>query len=175
MLNILLILLGCNISYLLNDRIITAVKFASNFNNTNINWFLSGGIKNPDEDTITEAEKMASYITKYKDTYSNDLYGNNWNFIFDTVATNTVENFIMAQKYLEGNLNDFSEIYIITSKFHHNRASKIANKIINKEVKWILGDAELEDSLYWESVHIKNVDSDVTKAINKFGLESLIY
>ena len=53
MMNILLVLLGCNISYLLQDRIATAVQFAGNFNKTNVNWFLSGGIKNPLEDKIT--------------------------------------------------------------------------------------------------------------------------
>ena len=57
--NILLILLGCNISYLLSNRIDTAINFVGKFNETNVDWFLSGGIKNPSEDTITEAEKMA--------------------------------------------------------------------------------------------------------------------
>ena len=59
--NILLVLLGCNVPYLLNDRIATAVKFANRFNNesVSVDWFLSGGIKNPAEDTVTEAEKMA--------------------------------------------------------------------------------------------------------------------
>ena len=56
--NILLILLGCSIFRLLENRIKTAVVFADKFNGTNIDWFLSGGIKNPNEDTITEAEKM---------------------------------------------------------------------------------------------------------------------
>lgn len=168
MMNILLILLGCNISYLLNDRISTAVKFASNFNETNVNWFLSGGIKNPHEDTITEAEKMAREILKFQEIYVNDNTGSVWNYIYDTVATNTAENFIMAKNFLEENQNEYSEVYIITSKFHHNRAKQIADKIINKDVKWILGDAELEDSVYWETVHIRNVDSDVNKAINKF-------
>ena len=69
--HILLILLGCNISYLLNDRISTAIQFANKFNNTNINWFLSGGIKNPNIDTITEAEKMALEISNFEKFYVN--------------------------------------------------------------------------------------------------------
>jgi len=166
--NILLILLGCNISYLLNDRITTAVKFASNFNNTNVNWFLSGGIKNPNEDLITEADKMAKEISKFEQIYVNDKTGSKWNYIYDTIATNTAENFIMAKNFLDEKPNEYSEIYIITSSFHHNRAKKIAEKIIDKDIKWILGDAELHDSRYWETIHIKNVDIDVNKAINKF-------
>lgn len=166
--NILFILLGCHISYLLNDRITTAVKFASNFNETNVNWFLSGGIKNPHEDTITEAEKMAREISKFEEVYVNDITGSKWNYIYDMVATNTAENFIMAKNFLDKNPNEYSDVYVITSNFHHNRAKKIAEKIIDKDIKWILGDAELDDSRYWETVHIRNVDTDVNKAINKF-------
>ena len=166
--NILLILLGCHISYLLNDRITTAVKFASNFNDTNVNWFLSGGIKNTHEDTITEAEKMAKEISKFEGLYANYITGSKWNYIYDTIATNTAENLIMAKNFIDESSNTYSKVYIITSSFHHNRAKKIAEKIIDNNIKWILGNAELDDSRYWETVHIRNVDADVNKAINKF-------
>ena len=140
--HILLILLGCNISYLLNDRIYTAIQFANKFNNTNINWFLSGGIKNPNIDTITEAEKMALEISNFEKIYVNNITMNKWNYIYDTIATNTAENFIMAKKYLDNDKKYYSDIYIITSSFHYNRAKKIADKLINKNVKWILGNSE---------------------------------
>lgn len=166
--NVLLVLLGCNISYLLNDRISTAVQFAGNFNKTSVNWFLSGGIKNPLEDTITEAEKMAAKISEFEKTNIFDLAGNNWNYIYDTVATNTAENFIMVKKYLDETTIDYSEVFVITSDFHYNRAKKIAEKIIDTEVSWILSDAELHDSRYWETIHIKNVDTDVKNANEKF-------
>ena len=170
MMNILLVLLGCNISYLLNDRITTAVQFASGFNKTSVNWFLSGGIKNPSEDTVTEAEKMAAQISQYEKTYVRDIAGNNWNYIYDTVATNTAENFIMVKKYLDETNVDYSQVFVVTSDFHHLRASKIAEKIIGeeKEIRWVLSEAELHDSRYWEKIHIKNVDTDVNKAIEKF-------
>jgi len=168
MIHILLILLGCNISYLLNDRISTAVQFASKLNNTNVNWFLSGGIKNPGTYTITEAEKMALEISNFEKFYINNTTNNKWNYIYDTIATNTAENFIMAKKFLDNDKKHYSEIYIITSNFHYNRAKKIADKLIDKNVKWILGNSELIDSNYWENIHIKNVDIDVNKAIEKF-------
>ena len=132
--NILLVLLGCNISYLLQDRITTAVQFAGNFNKTNVNWFLSGGIKNPLEDKITEAEKMAYKIVESEYIYTRKLSGSKWNYIYDTEATNTAENFIMVKKYLEETTIEYSEIVVITSDFHYNRASKIAGKIIDKEI-----------------------------------------
>ena len=168
MMNILLVLLGCNISYLLNDRITRAVKFANGYNKTNVNWFLSGGIKNPSEDTETEAEKMARQISELEEKYTSDLSGNKWSYTYDTVATNTAENFIMVDKYLEETLIEYSEIFVVTSDFHFPRANKIAKKIINKKISWVLSDAELHDSRYWEKIHIKNVDPDVNKAIEKF-------
>ena len=134
MMNILLILLGCNISYLLQDRITTAVQFAGNFNKTNVNWFLSGGIKNPLEDKITEAEKMAHKILELEYIYTYELSGNKWNYIYDVEATNTAENFIMVKKYLEETPIEYSEIVVVTSDFHYNRASQIAEKIIDKEI-----------------------------------------
>ena len=167
--NILLILLGCNIPYLLNDRIHTALNFISKFNETNVHWFLSGGIKNPHEDNTTEAEKMAQQISEYQQTYRNKLIGNSWNYIYDTESTNTAENFVMVRNFINNNLTMvYDEVYIITSEFHHNRANKIAEKILDIEPKWILGKAILDDSEYWERIHIKNVDADVNKALHKF-------
>lgn len=168
--NILLILLGCNISYLLSNRIDTAINFVGKFNETNVDWFLSGGIKNPHEDTITEAEKMAQQISKFEAIHTNKIRGNDWNYIYDTQATNTAENFIMARNFINRKIRDYDEIYVITSEFHHNRANKIVEKLLQVEPKWILGNAKLDDSIYWEKIHIRNVDDDVQKALNKFPI-----
>jgi len=167
--NILLVLLGCNVPYLLNDRIATAVKFSNRFNNesVSVDWFLSGGIKNPAEDTVTEAEKMASQISQYAP--------DNWNYIYDTVATNTAENFIMVKQYLDETHIDYLEVFVVTSDFHYVRASKIAEKIIGtRELGWVLSEAELHDSRYWEKIHIKNVDADVNKALRTFPLINIL-
>ena len=59
---LLLILLGCNIPFILEGRIKKAINFAYFQNNTKIDWFLSGGIKNPNEETISEADKMKQII-----------------------------------------------------------------------------------------------------------------
>lgn len=169
--NILLILLGCNISYLLNNRINTAINFIGKFNQTNVDWFLSGGIKYPDQEKISEAEKMAKQISSYEKLYTNTLTGNKWKYIYDIYSTNTAENFIMVRHHImlqESSEYFYDDIYVITSEFHFERANLIADKILGDiKLKWILGDALLEDSLYWEKIHIRNVDSDVRKALSK--------
>jgi uncharacterized SAM-binding protein YcdF (DUF218 family) len=158
---LLFILLGCNVPTLLEGRIKKAVEFANaTVNTTQIDWFLSGGIKNPAEDTVTEAEKMMRTISTKPNATA-------WSFIRDDVATNTAENFIMAEKAVD--LSNYNGIYVITSDFHHERAKKIADKVIvGNNFMWVLAPEELDDSRQWERVHIRNVDADVSKARRKF-------
>jgi hypothetical protein len=162
---LLFILLGCNVPSLLDGRIKKAVDYANaTVNATQIDWFLSGGIKNPAEDTVTEAEKMMHAI-------SSSYNATAWNFIRDDVATNTAENFIMVENAVD--LSNYNDVYVITSDFHHERAKKIADKVIaGNEFKWLLAPEELHDSRYWERVHIRNVDADVNKAKRKFQYQS---
>ena len=62
--NVLIVILGCNVISLLNDRINLGIKFALNERKeNNINWFLSGGIKNPSESFKSEAYKMKEIIS----------------------------------------------------------------------------------------------------------------
>ena len=160
---LLFILLGCNVPALLDGRIKKAVDYANATTNvTQVDWFLSGGIKNPAEDTVTEAEKMMRVISSANNATA-------WSFIRDDVATNTAENFIMVQNTLD--LSNYDGVYVITSDFHHERAKKIADKVIaGNEFKWLLAPEELHDSRYWERVHIRNVDADVNKATRKFQM-----
>ena len=60
--NILIIVLGCHVAYLLNDRIQTAVQLTTTLDNENIVWGFSGGIKNKMADTVSEAEKMKKIV-----------------------------------------------------------------------------------------------------------------
>lgn len=163
--NILIVLLGCHISFLLNDRIKTAIEFAEFTYSSNIVWFLSGGIKDQDHamSKKTEAEIMANLIQSSYNSYE-------WNYIYDTIATNTAENFVMVQRYLNETSIPYEAIYIVTSDFHYNRANKIATNIINMPLNWILSKAELDDSRYWETIHIRNVAADVDRAKNVLGM-----
>lgn len=161
----LIVMLGCNIFKLLNNRIETAVNFALNERNVDFDWFLSGGIKNPSESSISEAYKMTQMIAN-SNLFTYGVLKEKWNYILDENSTNTAENFIMLKQMLEKNSNKYSKIYIVTSDFHFNRASLFANKIIeNNNFNWILADIELNDSRYWETIHIKNVDNDIKKAL----------
>jgi hypothetical protein len=168
--NLLIILLGSNILNIQISRLETCFKYIeNNFYNTkneciiqdiNITWFLSGGIKNPDTDFISEASKMKSYIDK-------NFNKKSFNFVLDEKSTNTAENFIMASYYMNSTITIFDEIFIVTSDFHYNRANLMLNLIDpSKKYNWILSDIEESDSRYWETIHIKNVFTDVLHAKN---------
>ena len=60
----LIVLLGCHINYIMDDRINTAIVVISSLQNenTNIEWFLSGGIKDKSISIISEADKMESHL-----------------------------------------------------------------------------------------------------------------
>ena len=162
--NVLIVLLGCHVSLLLNDRINTAIQFAELKYHSNIVWFLSGGIKDPSMSKQTESEMMANMI---QTTY----LSHQWNYLYDTIATNTAENFVMVQQYLNETTIIYDELYIVTSDFHYERANRIASNIIDKmQINWILSDAELDDSRYWEKIHIRNVDADINRAKNVLGM-----
>ena len=164
---LLFILLGSHVTELLNGRVKAAVDFAANItdqNNTHIDWFLSGGVKYGGVNGgvkygnagISEAEKMTYLI-------GNKSCDVEWDFILDKSATNTAENLIAVSEM--GGLEKYSGVYVITSEFHFNRAKMITDLLIeDNRFGWILSDIALADSDYWESVHIKNVRSDVAKA-----------
>lgn len=169
--NILIVMLGCNVLSLLNGRIKTGINFALNERNDEIDWFLSGGIKNPSEGSLaflkSEAYKMSQMISNSDEFVYGIDSKKNWNYILDEVSTNTAENLFMLKRLLEKNQDKYSKVYIVTSDFHFNRAKKFADKIIkNNKFNWILDDLELEDSRYWESIHIKNIDNDIKKVLN---------
>jgi vancomycin permeability regulator SanA len=158
---ILIILLGCHIARLLNGRIEAAVELASSYHQQ-VDWLLSGGIKNAEDGaSITEAEQMAAQITKKE-----PIYGlSEWNYILDTKATNTAENFLRLR---DMDLTMYNEVYIATSEFHYERAAKIASLIIDdkiKKINWILAEQKEPDSEYWERIHIRNVEADVRRAL----------
>jgi len=165
-------MLGCNVINLLKSRIKIGIDFALNERNSEVDWFLSGGIKNPNESSPellkSEAYKMSQMISNSDDFVYGIESKSEWNYILDEASTNTAENFIMLKKMLEANQGKYSKVYVVTSDFHFKRAEMFANKIIeNNKFNWILSDLELHDSRYWETVHIRNVDNDINKALSK--------
>lgn len=186
-----MIVLGCNIGSILLNRLETSFRFIeqtlgnnvcitsnpltdffdstkSNSNsNHHITWFLSGGIKNNFIDAKSESSILKSQIDnnislKYKDIGDEKI---NWDFVLDEKSTNTAENFIWASHFINTTEKIFDDIYVVTSDFHFPRANEMLKMIDpSKNFKWILGNLEENDSRYWESIHTRNVRSDVAKA-----------
>jgi hypothetical protein len=161
--NIFILLLGCNIQSILFDRVLTTINFIEknklNFNK--ITWYLSGGIKFDGE--LSEASIMKSILIDIiiKRYLNHSII---YSYILDEDSKNTAENFYRASKYLNSSNEKYDEMYISTSKFHHNRAKLIQSFIdTTHKYKWILGDLQLDDSMYWERIHIKNVKNDIIK------------
>ena len=130
--------------------------------NVNIHLFLSGGKKNNDS-----LESEAILMKKQFEKYAAERYfhSKNIQYIFDEKSVNTAENFIRASHYLNTTNLHYDEIYVVTSQFHHKRAEKMLGKIDpSRMFHWVLGVKQLDDSLYWENIHIRNVDADVEKA-----------
>ena len=192
--SILLILLGCNIRSILLDRLETSIKFIEQFIQSDANtshvvslnsfevsnpqikitWFLSGGIKNNLEGAVSEASILKSQIDNNINLKSTNALtktqfdGIEWNFVMDEKSTNTAENFIWASHFLNTTTQSFDDIYVITSNFHFQRASRMLELIdLSRNFKWILGEIEEKDSRYWEKIHIRNVETDVVKARTK--------
>ena len=67
----LIVMLGCNVLNLLKSRMKMGIDFALNERNSEIDWFLSGGIKNPNESSPellkSEAYKMSQMISNSDD------------------------------------------------------------------------------------------------------------
>ena len=158
--HILIILLGCHIAHLLNGRINAAVELATNY--SQVDWLLSGGIKPASNNAVTEAEQMAARISEKEPAYGIP----EWNYILDTNATNTAENFLRVRAM---NLTDYDGVYIATSAFHYERAAKIASLVIGDthDINWVLAEQKEDDSEYWERIHIRNVETDVRRALQR--------
>ena len=167
MLLILIVLLGCNIPNILDDRVNTIANYVNNLTKTSstieFDWILTGGHKGNNPDNLpTEAEIMKTQLQNY--TFDNYNFTN---YLIDRNSTNTVENFLFVSKYLKSN-DYYDSVYVVTSDYHQPRANMILKKIMpNNDFKWILGKEEELESRYWERVHIKNIDSDIDKAFGK--------
>ncbi len=148
---IIMVVLGCHIGDIQNDRILTAIEYSKNLNNSPI-WFLTGGVKN-DLQTCqnTEASTMLSILNKTD------------NIILDEKAKNTAQNFYNLKSWI--NTNNFTnyDIVITTSEFHKERAQKIFNGIFKNSLipKWNLGKLSCLSCWNDEKIHMRNIEEDI--------------
>ena len=167
----LVVVFGCNLELILEDRISAAVNYALlQDNETVVHWLLSGGIKNPMESSVTEAMKMAEVISR-----RNLEERRKWTYIMDEDSTNTAENLIMVKAWISNLNQSYEQIVLVTSAFHKPRASIIANEIFEGEFSydWVLSPLELPDSRYWEGVHTQNAKKDARNAKSKCSGSSI--
>ena len=159
----LIIFLGCAIPEILEDRLATTISYANLIQNTSITFFVSGGNKNSNTFDVSEASKMYTILSSFQH------YGNDWNFEQDVYSINTAENLIRARHYLSDKV--FDVIYIATSHFHYSRVKLFTEYIFPTDINfsWILAPYETRDLVYWETVHIRNVNKDVSIALRKFA------
>ncbi len=155
---ILIFLLGSHIAQLLSDRVSAAVDFAiATHQNDTVSWYVSGGTAK-NGSVKSEAELMTDIIAENN---ANGTYA--WDYIHDMRATNTAENFIIAKRNVD--FRNYDGVFVATSKFHYERAKLIADTAVpSNEFQWILSELEMNDSRYWETIHIRNVYEDVRNA-----------
>jgi hypothetical protein len=159
---VIMIVLGCHIRDIQNNRIQAAIDYSKNVESQI--WFLTGGVKNAISNSglITEAEQMKSSLLTES------------NVVIDTDATNTAENFLNFKKWYQ--LAEFDEppqIVITTSAFHKARAEKIFEGIFyDMPVEPVWNLSQLACPTCWsdENFHMRNVESDVKRALGKIDL-----
>ena len=132
-----------------------------------------------DKNLIIPQKNLFSYLfckfemtTPHKTIQKNVpfVYGSNpeWDYILDEESTNTAENFTMFRRILEKEPNKYSDIYVVTSDFHFERAKMIADGIIeNNSFHWVLSDLEYGNFREMEKVHLQNVENDVRVALRE--------
>lgn len=156
---VIMVVLGCHIYDIQQDRISTAISFAETLQQNSYLWFLTGGIKNAIINNIqSEAKQMMNQL-------------NSSNIVLDETARNTAENFVNLKKWIINNYINMEknpEIVITTSLFHKERANIIFNGIFNDtNIKplWNLSPLTFIYCLHDERKHIKNVQSDINNAL----------
>ena len=153
--NQVIVLLGCSNSQIQNQRIQSVLNYI-NSNTTPVTLYLSGGSK--DGNTVSESSIMRKKIIK---EYPNLI------IYTDTESTNTAENFINLNKWINhSNISKPDKIIITTSDFHKERAEKIFNGIIpDITPEWNLSKSNCNWCWDAEPFHMKNVDTDIVRAL----------
>jgi uncharacterized SAM-binding protein YcdF (DUF218 family) len=156
---VIMIVLGCHLNDIQNNRIQVAIDYSKNIEYQT--WFLTGGVKNAISSSglITEAEQMKSSLLSKS------------NVVIDADATNTAENFLNFKKWYQlAGFDEPPQIVITTSAFHKARAEKIFQGIFyDMPINPVWNLSELACPTCWsdENFHMRNVDSDVKKALEK--------
>ena len=158
-----LVVLGSSDDRILSERVSSAIEYIESNEDQSIILFISGGVKhaivNESSDRgQTEASKAASSF-EYE----------NVKIVLDEKATNTAENFAYLKRWVNSNysVDEMPSIVITTSDFHQDRAELIFQGIMPEITpQWNLSKSYCSRCWSDERIHIKNVQSDIMKAIH---------
>jgi uncharacterized SAM-binding protein YcdF (DUF218 family) len=158
-----LVVLGSSDDRILSERVSSAIEYIESNEDQSIILFISGGVKNAMENessdrSQTEASKAASSF-EYE----------NVKIVLDEKATNTAENFAYLKRWVNNNysVDEMPSIVITTSDFHQDRAELIFQGIMPEITpQWNLSKSYCSRCWSDERIHIKNVQSDIMKAIH---------
>jgi uncharacterized SAM-binding protein YcdF (DUF218 family) len=165
----IIVVLGCSMNFIQTDRVNKAIEYYINEtqNGKKVIWFLTGGVKNAVGNQMTEGSQMTNHVLS-QDTFTLEKH----NIIIDENAKNTAENFAYLRQWLHNNYSrdNYPDIVITTSSFHHKRASKLLHGIFEGKINptWNLSDAACSSCWNDETTHIQNVDNDIQKASHIF-------
>jgi uncharacterized SAM-binding protein YcdF (DUF218 family) len=158
----ILVVLGSADDRILSERVSAAMQYIqSSSQNQSIILFISGGVKNAftGDDNVTEASKAAG-------AFSSESY-ENVQIVLDENATNTAENFAYLKRWVNHNFSqdDLPSFVITTSDFHQVRAERLFHGFLpDVTPQWNLSKSSCSRCWADESIHIKNVPTDILKA-----------
>jgi hypothetical protein len=154
---VIMIVLGCHIKDIQNNRIQTAINYSKNIDSQI--WYLTGGVKYDISSNMNEADLMKEFLFS-------DL-----NIVTDTTSVNTAENFLNFKKwYIHTCFEEQPQIVITTSSFHKDRAEQIFKGIFHDmilEPIWNLDQFACSTCWSDELIHMRNVNLDIKKALEK--------
>ena len=165
----IMVVLGCAMPELQQDRIQRALEFAEKMSDEPIIWFLTGGVKDALVGAIEKQSTEASAMAKTIGTNSD-------NIVLDEKAKNTAENFANLKEYLSTNTvltnNEHVSVVVTTSEFHQERASKIFDGVFHDildkvNVTWNVSGGACPTCWADERIHMRNVEADVMRALVK--------
>ena len=100
-----MVVLGCAIEDVQKERVDAALSYANSLDDTNIVWFVTGGVKNAvTQKVATEAEQMKEKIA-----------GTKGKIVLDDKAKNTAENFAYLKKWLNETYDKTEEPEIVVT------------------------------------------------------------
>ena len=160
----ILVVLGSADDRILSERVAAAMQYIQSSHNQSIILFISGGVKNAfqsGDGSSSEASKAAGAFSSESSSYENVQ------IVLDENATNTAENFAYLKRWVNHNFSqdDLPSFVITTSDFHQVRAERLFHGFLpDVTPQWNLSKSSCSRCWADESIHIKNVPTDILKA-----------